>query len=159
MYCSGRKRRDSRALDKHLYIVCCVSILLAIQSFTIKYEGKKEVIEYEDDLTFGELEGILSKSVDLSDVTKPKVNLPEYRMSILLKVLRKAPFKVNDVTTLNNLKSSVVTDVLRGVLKQFPLSKFLVQWMGSFIGLPDDLKIDQSTTTSLQQNSAGTRKK
>ena len=139
--------------------MCCVSILLTIQSFTIKYEGKKEVIEYEDDLTFGELEGILSKAVDLSDVTKPKVNLPEYRMSILLKVLRKAPFKVGDVAILNGLKSSVVTDVLRGVLKQFPLSKFLEQWMGSFIGLPDDPKTDRNTTTSSQPNSAGTRKK
>ena len=139
--------------------MCCVSILLTIQTFTIKYEGKKEVIEYEDDLTFGELEGILSKAVDLSDVTKPKVNLPEYRMSILLKVLRKAPFKVGDKTTLNGLRSSVVNDVLRGVLKQFPLSKFLEQWMGSFIGLPEDLKTDQNTTTSSQQNSAGTRKK
>ena len=76
MHYSGRKQRSSRALDKHLYIVCCVSILLTIQSFTIKYEGKKETIEYEDDLTFGELEGILAKAVDLSDVTKPKVNLP-----------------------------------------------------------------------------------
>jgi len=159
LYCSGRKRRNSRALDKHLYIVCCVSILLTIQSFTIKYEGKKEVIEYEDDLTFGELEGILAIAVDLSDVTKPRVNLPEYRMSILLKVLRKAPFKVGDKTTLNGLRSSVVNDVLRGVLKQFPLSKFLEQWMGSFIGLPEDLKTDQNTTTSSQQNSAGTRKK
>ena len=139
--------------------MCCVSILLAIQSFTIKYEGKKEVIEFEDDLTFGELESILAKSVDLSDVTKPKVNLPEYRMSILLKVLRKAPFKVNDAATLNGLKSSVVTDVLRGVLKQFPLSKFLEQWMGSFIGIPDDLKTGQNITTSSQKNSVGQKKK
>ena len=139
--------------------MCCDSILLTIQSFTIKYEGKKEIIEYEDDITFGELESILAKSVDLTDVTKPRVNLPEYRMSILLKVLRKAPFKVGDSTTLNNLKSSVVADVLRGVLKQFPLSKFLEQWMGSFIGLPDDLKIDHNTTTSSQKSSAGIRKK
>ena len=139
--------------------MCCVSILLTIQSFTIKYEGKKETIEYEDDITFGELEGILSKAVDLSDVTKPKVNLPEYRMSILLKVLRKAPFKIGDSVELKNLRSSVVNDVLRGVLKQFPLSKFLEQWMGSFIGLPDDLKTEQNTTTSSQKSSAGTRKK
>ena len=68
--------------------MCCVSILLTIQSFTIKYEGKKEVIEYEDDLTFGELEHILANSVDLSDVTKPRVNLPAYRQDILLKTLR-----------------------------------------------------------------------
>ena len=79
--------------------MCCDSILLTIQSFTIKYEGKKEIIEYEDDITFGELESILAKSVDLTDVTKPRVNLPEYRMSILLKVLRKA--SLNASSTIN----------------------------------------------------------
>ena len=139
--------------------MCCVSILLTIQSFTIKYEGKKEIIEFEDDLTFGELESILANSVDLSDVTKPKVNLPAYRQAILLKTLRKAPFKVGDISTLRELKSSVVNDILRGVLKSFPLSKFLEQWMASFIGDTSDLKIEEITTTSSQESSAGRKKK
>ena len=132
---------------------------MTLQTFKITWEGKKELIEYEDDLTFGELEAILANAVDLSDVTKPKVNLPEYRQAILLKTLRKAPFKVGDVVALRNLKSSVVNDVLRGVLKSFPLSKFLEQWMGSFVGNIEDLKIEESTTTSSQPSSAGTKKK
>ena len=132
---------------------------MTIQSFSIKYEGKKEVVEFEDDLTFGELESILANSVDLSDVTKPKVNLPAYRQAILLKTLRKAPFKVGDISTLRELKSSVVNDVLRGILKSFPLSKFLEQWMASFIGDTSDLKIEEITTTSSQGSSAGRKKK
>ena len=132
---------------------------MTIQSFSIKYEGKKEIIEFEDDLTFGELESILANSVDLSDVTKPKVNLPAYRQAILLKTLRKAPFKVGDLGELKNLRSSVVNDVLRGILKSFPLSKFLEQWMGSFIGDTSDLKIEEITTTSSQKSSAGQKKK
>jgi len=132
---------------------------LTLQSFSIKWEGKKEIIEYEDDLTFGELESILANSVDLSDVTKPKVNLPAYRQAILLKTLRKAPFKVGDISTLRELRSSVVNDILRGVLKSFPLSKFLEQWMASFIGDTSDLKIEEITTTSSQESSAGRKKK
>ena len=132
---------------------------MTLQTFKITWEGKKELIEYEDDLTVGEIEAILANAVDLSDVTKPKVNLPEYRQAILLKTLRKAPFKVGDVVALRNLKSSVVNDVLRGVLKSFPLSKFLEQWMGSFVGNIEDLKIEESTTTSSQPSSAGTKKK
>lgn len=132
---------------------------MTIQSFSIKWEGKKEIIEFEDDLTFGELEHILANSVDLSDVTKPRVNLPVYRQEILLKTLRKAPFKVGDIGELKNLRSSVVTEVLRGVLKSFPLSKFLEQWMGSFIGDTSDLKIEEITTTSSQESSAGQKKK
>ena len=132
---------------------------MTLQSFSIKWEGKKEIIEYEDDLTFGELESILANSVDLSDVTKPKVNLPAYRQAILLKTLRKAPFKVGDISTLRELRSSVVNDILRGVLKSFPLSKFLEQWMASFIGDTSDLKIEEITTTSSQESSAGRKKK
>lgn len=132
---------------------------MALKNFTIKWEGKKEIIEFEDDLTFGELESILAESVDLSDVTKPRVNLPAYRQAILLKTLRKAPFKVNDLNELKNLRSSVVTEVLGGVLKSFPLSKFLEQWMASFIGDTSDLKIEEITTTSSQGNSAGRKKK
>ena len=132
---------------------------MTLQTFKITWEGKKELIEYEDDLTFGELEAILANAVDLSDVTKPRVNLPEYRQAILLKTLRKAPFKVGDVVTLRNLKSSVVNDVLKGVLKSFPLSKFLEQWMGSFVGNIDEVKIEENTITSSQPSSAGTRKK
>ena len=52
------------------------------------------MIEYEDDLTFGELENIVNQSVDLSDVAKPKVNIPSYRMNILTKVLKKSKFFV-----------------------------------------------------------------
>ena len=132
---------------------------MTLQTFKITWEGKKELIEYEDDLTFGELEAILANAVDLSDVTKPRVNLPEYRQAILLKTLRKAPFKVGDVVTLRNLKSSVVNDVLKGVLISFPLSKFLEQWMGSFVGNIDEVKIEENTITSSQPSSAGTRKK
>ena len=58
---------------------------MKIQSFEIEYEGKQETVEYEDDLKFGELEAILNQCLDLSDVTKPKVNLPLYRQSILTK--------------------------------------------------------------------------
>ena len=132
---------------------------MVIQSFKIKWEGKKEIIEYEDDLTFGELESILSKTVDLSDVTKPKVNLPEYRQALLLRTLRKAPFPVGDLDALRKLKSRGANEVLRGVLTSFPLSKFLEQWMGSFIGEAKDLKIEPSITTSSQTSSAGQKKK
>ena len=132
---------------------------MTLQTFKITWEGKKELIEYEEDLTFGELEAILANAVDLSDVTKPRVNLPAYRQDLLLKTLRKAPFKVGDIVTIRNLKSSVVNDVLRGVLKSFPLSKFLEQWMGSFVGNIDEVKIEENTITSSQPSSAGTRKK
>jgi len=131
---------------------------MAIQSFEIDYEGKKEIVEYEDDLAFGELEAILNQCLDLSDVTKPKVNLPQYRQSILLKAVQKAPFNI-DLPTIRNLRTSVVNQVLKGVLKDFPLVKFLEDWVGTFIGTQEDINIEQVSTTSSRKNSAGNKKK
>ena len=130
---------------------------MAIQSFEIDYEGKKEIVEYEDDLAFGELEAILNQCLDLSDVTKPKVNLPQYRQSILLKAVEKAPFNV-DLPTIRNLRTSVVNQVLKGVLKDFPLVKFLEDWVGTFVG-QEDMNIKQASTTSSRKSSAGNKKK
>jgi len=131
---------------------------MAIQTFEIKYEGKKEIIEYEDDLTFGELEAILDQCLDLSDVTKPKVNLPQYRQSILLKTVKKAPFEVGSLPSLRNLKTSVVEQILKGVLKDYPLVTFLEGWVRTFVG-NEDLSISEASTTSSRKSSVGNKKK
>ena len=131
---------------------------MTIQSFEINYEGGKETIEYEDDLTFGELEAILNQCLDLSDVTKPKVNLPQYRQSILLKTVKKAPFEIGSLPALRNLRTSVVNQVLKGVLKDYPLVTFLEDWVRTFVG-NEDLSISEVSTTSSPKSSAGIKKK
>ena len=131
---------------------------MTIQSFEIDYEGGKEIIEYEDDLTFGELEAILNQCLDLSDVTKPKVDLPQYRQSILLKTVRKAPFEAGSLPVLRNLRTSVVNQVLKGVLKDYPLVRFLEDWVRTFVG-NEDLSISEVSTTSSPKSSAGIKKK
>jgi len=132
---------------------------MAIKSFKITMEGKKEIIEYEDDLTFGELEAIVNISVDLSDVTKPKVDLPKYRMNILTKVLRKAPFQIDDATAIRNLKSKVAKQIISEVMKDYPLMRFLEDWMVTFVGTPDQTSSPTESTTSLQKVSAGIKSK
>ena len=131
---------------------------MTIQSFEIDYEGVKETIEYEDDLTFGELEAILNQCLDLSDVTKPKVDLPQYRQSILLKTIRKAPFEAGSLPVLRNLRTSVVNQVLKGVLQDYPLVTFLEDWVRTFVG-NEDLSISEVSTTSSPKSSAGIKKK
>ena len=130
---------------------------MTIRSFKIDFEGKKASIEYEDDLKFGELEAILNQCLDLSDVTKPKVNLPLYRQSILTKAVKTAPFNI-DLPTIRNLRTSVVNKVLKGVLKDYPLVKFLEDWVGTFVG-NEELNISRQSTTSLQENSDGIKSK
>ena len=132
---------------------------MAIKSFKITMEGKKEIIEYEDDLTFGELENVVNMSVDLSDVTKPKVNLPKYRINILTRVLRKAPFPTNDANAIRNLKNKVAKQIISEVMKDYPLMRFLEDWMVTFVGTPDQTSSPTESITSLPKASAGTSTK
>ena len=132
---------------------------MAIKSFEIDIDGKKEIIEYEDDLLFGELEAIVNISVDLSDVTKPKVDLPKYRMNILTKVLRKAPFPTDDVASIRNLKAKVAKQIISEVMKDYPLMRFLEDWMVTFVGTQEATNLPTESITSLPKVSAGTKSK
>ena len=132
---------------------------MAIKSFEIDIDGKKEIIEYEDDLLFGELEAIVNISVDLSDVTKPKVDLPKYRMNILTKVIRKAPFPIDNPAAIRNLKSATAKQIISEVMKDYPLMRFLEDWMVTFVGTPEATSSLTESTTSLPKASDGTNTK
>ena len=132
---------------------------MVIKTFEIDMDGKKEVIEYEDDLTFGELENVVNQSVDLSDITKPKVNLPKYRMNILTTVLRKAPFPMNDAGAIRNLKAKVAKQIISEVMKDYPLMRFLEDWMVTFVGTQDQTSLPTESTTSSPKALAGTSTK
>ena len=108
---------------------------MAIKTFKFDWNKVKETIEYEDDLTFGELEAILQNCIDLTDISKPKVDIPKYRYQILLKVLRKAPFPVGDSTAIRNLKNTQANKIMQEVMKDYPLVKFLEAWVETFTGL------------------------
>ena len=123
---------------------------MTIQTFEIDWEGAKETIEYEDDITYGQLEAILSNCIDLSDVSKPKVNIPQYRFQILMKVLKKAPFKVGDAVAIRNLKAKTANEIMKGVMKDYPLAKFLGDWVETFTGSPIENEQDSQSTISVQ---------
>ena len=121
---------------------------MALKTFQIDYNGEKAVIEYEDDLKFGELESIVSRAVDLSDPSKPKVNIPQYRIDIVQKVLRKAPFKTGDLVAIRNQPNSVITQIISGVMKDYPLGKFLTDWVETFGGTEETEKNSTNYTTT-----------
>ena len=118
---------------------------MVLKTFEIDFEGKKEKIEYESELTFGEIEAIINRSVDLTDFSKPKMNIPQYRMDILLKVIKTAPFKTGDAVALRNQKSGTVGQILSGVMVDYPLGKFLTDWVETFGGREDMTTSTNST--------------
>ena len=120
---------------------------MALKSFEIDYNGEKTKIEYESELTFGEIESIINRSVDLTDFSKPKMNIPQYRMDILMKVIKTAPFKTGDAVTIRNLKSATVNEIISGVMKDYPLGKFLQEWVMTFAGSLDENAPNMTSTT------------
>ena len=128
---------------------------MVTQSFNIDWNGGTEVIEYEDDITFGELENILNKCLELSDVSKPKVNIPLYRQLILTAVLTKAPFKLKAIDEIRNLKASQAKQIMKGVMKSYPLMKYLEEWVETFVGEQQDTITQQAFITSSQESSTG----
>ena len=131
---------------------------MAIKKFEIDWDNTKEIIEYEDDITFGELENILNKCLDMTKVNEPKVNLPLYRQLILTTVLRKAPFEIKDVAAIRNLKASQAKIIMGEVMKDYPLAKYLEEWVETFVGQDIQDQLDQYTTSS-QENLVGTKNK
>lgn len=127
---------------------------MVIKSFEIDWEGKKETVEYENDLTFGEIESIMTTCVDMTNVNDIKVKIPQYRNMIFLKTLRKAPFKVNDSSTLKTLKNSVVEQVLKGLMVDFPLGVFLEGWVTTIVGQVE-ADPEMRSIISSPQSSAG----
>ena len=129
-----------------------------IKSFKIDYNGIEEPIEYEDDITFGELEAILNQCLDMTKVNEPKVNLPLYRQLILTTVITKAPFELKEVASIRNLKASVAKKIMKEVMKDYPLAKYLEEWVETFVGEDIQSQTDQFTTSS-QGNSVGQNNK
>ena len=114
---------------------------MAINTFEIDYKDAKESIEYTDELTFGELEAVLNNSCDLTDLNKPKINIPQYRMDILCKVITKAPFEIGSAVAIRNLPANTVGQIISGVMKDYPLGKFLTEWMKTFSGDQNETNI------------------
>ncbi|MGY8714431.1 MAG: hypothetical protein ACKVJ1_11130 [Verrucomicrobiia bacterium] len=129
-----------------------------IKSFKIDYNGIEEPVEYEDDITFGELEAILNQCLDMTKVNEPKVNLPLYRQLILTTVITKAPFELKEVASIRNLKASVAKKIMKEVMKDYPLAKYLEEWVETFVGADIQNQTDQFITSS-QGNSVGQKDK
>ena len=130
---------------------------MAVKSFEIDWNGTPETVEYEDDITFGELENILNKCLDMTKVNEPKVNIPLYRQLITSTVIVKAPFAIKDVTAIRNLKASVAKKIMQEVMKDYPLMKYLEEWVETFVG--EEIDTSQAYTTSLQESSGGQKSK
>jgi hypothetical protein len=132
---------------------------MVLKSFEITYKDKKETVEYETELSFGETETIINNSIDLTDIQKPKVKIGAFRKAILVKTLRKAPFPFQSEQSINAVKNSVINEILDHIMQDYPLVNFLGDWMTSFMGSLEESELPSESTPSVQSSSDGPKKK
>jgi len=107
---------------------------MAIQSFTVNIDGKDETIEFEDDPPFGDMQRIIKSCVDLSDVSRPQVNLQLYQQMILQSVVTKAPFNPKNATEFAKLSTSSALGILNRLMQAIPLEKLLAPMITAATG-------------------------
>jgi len=116
-----------------------------IKSFTIDWEGRKETIEYETEIEFGDMEDIIKAAVNL-DTFKPKVNVQEYRMQILRRVLRKAPFDYSDPRNIRKVKAKYIKPIIMEVMQDYPLATTGEDLMPTLLG-SEDMNIESTKSS------------
>jgi len=131
---------------------------MALIPIKITYKDKEEVVEFEDSLNFGETEKLINDSVDLSDVTKPKIDLPKYRLNLLALTIKKAPFKVGDINILKIQDAKIIKSILKEIVKVHPLTTYIEDWMETFMSSEELNNLDTTSTTTVPASSDGIKK-
>lgn len=132
---------------------------MTLKTIKIDWNGKPSTVEFEDSLTFGETENLIRTSVDLTDMTKPKIDLATYRINLLALTIKKAPFKVGDITTLRNTDSKIIQKILKEIVRVHPLTDYIEDWMETFISSEELTNLSTESTTTVPPSSAGIKKK
>jgi len=112
---------------------------MAIKTIEVDWKGAKETVEFEDDISFGMMESIIKRTVDISDITKPKIDMASYRIGVLMAVLKKAPFTITDITLVRDVPRKAMNKIVTEVMKEYPLVDSLGDWMKSFLGSEEEI--------------------
>jgi len=128
-------------------------------TFQIDWKGHKEDVIIDDDIAWGHIDMILKNSTDLSDPTKPKVDMKEYRARMIPAVIVKAPFKHTDNDVLRKVGYKTMYKITKEVMRHYPLALFLEEWMQSFLGSLEETNSDSGSTPTASSDSDGQKKK
>ena len=112
---------------------------MTVHKFSIDFNGKKEPIEYEDDMPFGTFEKIIRECADMTDDSKLVKNVQEYRKAILLNALVSAPFEITE-EGLDKVGYKVIIQIAKKVVDAYPLGDYLSQTMKPFEDSPNTIK-------------------
>lgn len=131
---------------------------MAIKSFKIQYNGKEEEIQYEDDISFGIMEGVLRNTVNDTNPVETKINLSEYRMQILGAVLRRAPFEYKGIGAIKAMPQRLANEILEHIMEDYSLDNFLEGRLRTLLSSELMKNLDLGSMQSVLPSSVGTKK-
>jgi hypothetical protein len=117
-----------------------------------------EEVKIEDDLPFGEIDAVMDTAVDLTDPDNPQLSMVKFRTYIVNAAVKEAPFKT-DIASLNALPYSKMSALVREVTKYHPLSKYLVDWLTTYLGSQELSEDVTKSMLSVPNSSDGTSNK
>ena len=102
----------------------------------VEYEGKPEKVMLDDNLTFGELEDVISRFVKTGEILRGSIDIDvsAYNMAITVLTVKKAPWKLGDEKALRALPVKEGRKVVREATKMYPLQDSLLEWVAAVQG-------------------------
>ena len=94
-----------------------------LKTFEVDWKGTKETIEFEDDLPWGIISGILKECSDFTKITEPQLKPDLYERRILENAIKKAPFNPKNYTEVGLIPLSTYQAIANGVLQAYPLER------------------------------------
>jgi len=132
---------------------------MVLKTFEIDYKGKKEIVEYESDVEYGIIAPILRNNVDASNPMQSKVNIPDYQMAVLQKVITKAPFDFHIIKKIYELPGRTVVTLIDHVMDDYAMGIFLEGWMKTLLGSENLTQFISESMPSAPQPSDGIKSK
>ena len=107
-----------------------------MSTITITYDGKEEEIDFNENLSFGAVEDIMSKNINLDEIMQGKatVNIPGYNVAITVAAITKAPWELGNVRVFRNLPLKVGRSVVMEATKLYPLQDSVLSWIQAVEG-------------------------
>ena len=120
-----------------------------MKSLTIKYFGKDEIVEIDDDISLGKLEKIVTECIPPDslvisikdgrpniDFDLSKMNITKYRKDLTVACLIKYPWEPGKFDELPN---SIASKVIREVMAEYPAVDLLQDFLQS-LGMAPKIK-------------------
>ena len=102
---------------------------MAVQTFEIELNGQTQVVEYEDEMSFGEMRKIFRNAIQITATETGARNInvmpDEFAVSVVMAAIRKPEIYKGNVTEFEKLPTKTALKIIKEICKSYPFADFL----------------------------------